>query len=505
MRKRLIRLGLLLIVLIIASGAIMLKLSIDSMADVAQQRLSEELERPVTFTDASLSFRSGLGVGVSGLTIDAKPGEPQAAPLQVEGVHIGARLMPLLRKRLEVTGMTLTKPVLDLRVDAQGVTNFTPPAGMAAEAASDNPMPGVSSPLTVVAAANIDEGHLRYQNAQTGISAVLDRIDQTLSLQTSADPNDMAFSGETHLQGVTFQQIHVPDILAAFDFADRQFALNSLDVSIFGGHFTGNGKVDVREADRPIFAVQADISDLSVSEAAGPLAIDMTGLEVILDGTSTWAGGGSTIEDVTNSLTGEMNLKTRTFDVKLSEFMKAIPGIGMLPDLGTARFHTGTAHLLVRNQQMLVENALLESDKLSGVITGAIGFDESLDLQLRVTFSEAISNSLLGSVGGFLLRLLKDDAGRIALDIDIGGTIETPAYTLNRKRPQDAAVDQQKQKISDQLQGAKQDALDALQSGDAGQLNDQLKSRADSAGVEDLQKLGEKARGLLDMLRRKPQ
>lgn len=65
------------------------------------------------------------GVTLNGLTVSNPPWEARREMLQTERLHITVRLLPLLRGRLIIERLELTRPVLYLHRDRQGRANWT--------------------------------------------------------------------------------------------------------------------------------------------------------------------------------------------------------------------------------------------------------------------------------------------------------------------------------------------------------------------------------------------
>jgi hypothetical protein len=96
------------------------------------------------------------------------------------------------------------------------------------------------------------------------------------------------------------------------------------------------------------------------------------------------------------------------------------------------------------------------------------------------------------------------------MDIGITGTLEFPVYSWNRVKTGDIVKSRLNQEVqkrqaetAEQLKGAGGDILDAAKSGDVSGLKEQLKQRADSAGVGDAKTLQNKAQELLNRFKKK--
>ncbi len=88
-----------------------------------EERVEAALGRDVDLGTLRLTVFPRLAVEVSDIKIGALPGESRDHLLTAARLRVGARLMPLLGKRLEVTSIVLEEPSLVLERNAQGVWN----------------------------------------------------------------------------------------------------------------------------------------------------------------------------------------------------------------------------------------------------------------------------------------------------------------------------------------------------------------------------------------------
>ncbi|MDH3592626.1 MAG: AsmA family protein, partial [Planctomycetota bacterium] len=97
---------------------------VDRYRDTIRIRASERLGREVTLGDLELSWFPVFGVRVNDVAIAALPQEGEGAIVEAARIRIGARLGPLLRRRLEVTSIVIEEPELSLIRDEDGVWNL---------------------------------------------------------------------------------------------------------------------------------------------------------------------------------------------------------------------------------------------------------------------------------------------------------------------------------------------------------------------------------------------
>ena len=70
--------------------------------------------------DLQLTFFPWLGVETGKLSLANAPGFGETPMVSVENARVQAKLLPLLKRRLEVDTVVLDRPVVHLQVDASG-------------------------------------------------------------------------------------------------------------------------------------------------------------------------------------------------------------------------------------------------------------------------------------------------------------------------------------------------------------------------------------------------
>ena len=125
MKKRiLIAIGLVAAALVSAMMVLYFTVDAESFRGFIEARAGAVLDRDVELGELQLSILPVFGLQVDGVSVGARPEEGGGDILSVRRVDIGARLLPLLDKRLEVTSLVLVEPSLRLARGADGRWNL---------------------------------------------------------------------------------------------------------------------------------------------------------------------------------------------------------------------------------------------------------------------------------------------------------------------------------------------------------------------------------------------
>ncbi|HEY4266001.1 MAG TPA: AsmA family protein [Micropepsaceae bacterium] len=131
-----------------------------------------------------LTFYPDLGVSLSDVSIGNLKGARNAQMITAEKLVVGAKLMPLFSGELQVTELTLEKPVIHLETVKDAAPNWSfgkaPDSGKPADAAALNRIG--------FAHLNINNGAITYYDAASGKSAALNEVSLSLNMPDAARP-----------------------------------------------------------------------------------------------------------------------------------------------------------------------------------------------------------------------------------------------------------------------------------------------------------------------------
>ena len=120
-------LGLGLLGVIIIGGAIIALVNLDpnDYKDKIASEVKAETGRDLRIDgNIGLTFYPWLGLDVEGVSLSNAKGFGEAPFLQTKTIKVRAKLMPLLRKELEMDTMVLHGATINLAKNAEGVTNW---------------------------------------------------------------------------------------------------------------------------------------------------------------------------------------------------------------------------------------------------------------------------------------------------------------------------------------------------------------------------------------------
>jgi len=201
------------------------------LADAA----SRATGRQVTITGPlHLTLYPEIGISVTGVTLANVAGAREPNMVGVGELIVGAKLLPLLSGRLEVTRLVLEKPVIHLEIAADGRANW---AFERAEQTPDAQSRQQGMSRLGLADVTINDGSLSFYDRRNGKTYALSDIDAGLSLTEAAGlklSGALTYNKERLNLGAAFS---TPMALAAGGTSKAGLNLKS---DIVNGEFNGN-------------------------------------------------------------------------------------------------------------------------------------------------------------------------------------------------------------------------------------------------------------------------
>lgn len=161
--------------------------------------LAQAAGRPVTLEHVALGWRRGIALQLRGLTLhDQREDEPEPL-LHVDAASALIRLLPLLRKDVQVSSVVLFQPRVHVSRDAQGRVNLMGLAAAAAPAAASHPSarPGAAPVSLSIDSFRIEGGSVHWTDAAATPRADvwLSKLDMTVKHIAPGRPMDFEVKG----------------------------------------------------------------------------------------------------------------------------------------------------------------------------------------------------------------------------------------------------------------------------------------------------------------------
>jgi uncharacterized protein involved in outer membrane biogenesis len=184
LKKILIVVAILLVIVVAAGVVLVLNLDriVEARKDELLARAQQQIGREVTVEDISVGVWPGIGASLKNVTLADDPAFSSEPFARVADLRVNVKLLPLLRKQVEVKRLVLNEVSVTLISDENGVRNIDSmiPAGSGSEEASSSEQ-GAAAAALVLAFADVKDGRVRYVDRATGLDHTVSDIDFTAS------------------------------------------------------------------------------------------------------------------------------------------------------------------------------------------------------------------------------------------------------------------------------------------------------------------------------------
>ena len=133
-----------------------------------------------------LSIYPQIGISLADVSIANAPGARHPQMVEVDSVVVGAKLMPLLSRRLEITEVILQRPVIHLEVNQSGDANWQLGTG------GTQAKPGETNSRIArvgVGRLRVEDGEVTYDDAASGGSQAIKDVSLTLAMPLTTATN----------------------------------------------------------------------------------------------------------------------------------------------------------------------------------------------------------------------------------------------------------------------------------------------------------------------------
>jgi len=295
MKKIVLVLASVVAVFVLTAVILFIVVDADDFRGFIENKTEETLGRDVRLGKMSLSIVPVFGFQIDDVAVAARPGEGEGDLLSVRSLRIGAKLMPLLEKRLEVTSIEVVEPVVNFVRDPAGEWNFDLGADTEVSQEQEQSAEPGAGPEITVDGIRVTGGRLSIHDASRSPDQPLEVALADLDLEISGFGSDeFRVAVESGLLDVTDPSLG-PDPL--------HLEVGRIDLAVGGGGdsvdltrfelivgktavaLTGTIKAqsDGRRIDLDLKPIDIDVADLSslLDTMAGDLGVSITGTKPV--------------------------------------------------------------------------------------------------------------------------------------------------------------------------------------------------------------------------------
>ena len=357
----------------------------------------------------ALTVRGGRITG-TGAALRAAQGDDYgllAYGAELERIELRIGLLPLLERRLAVREVQVSGPQLQV-VTADGTS----------EAA---------------------DFRLRVRDLSLSLAGLADApADAAPGLLI---PADLAGRAELTAGRLTLGGTDCTDVILEAVLAGRVIELPRIEAGLAGGRLSAKATLDYAADPWGRLAFACEVTDAASAALLEPWVPDLAGrLDCRLRAA---VSGGCSLKDADLALASlDLEGAAAAGDglLRAGDWLRDVsPYLGRRQDLKDVRFNSLTHEFALRDGRYLVQDLVIEGPDTRWQGAGWIGLDGTLDLALQVKLPAGFTPDL--GAWSFVAETLRDEQGRVQLDLLLSGRSERPSVGLDLARLKTGAAD----------------------------------------------------------------
>jgi AsmA protein len=222
------------------------------------------------------------------------------------------------------------------------------------------------------------------------------------------------------------------NLVALVELKEPYARLQNFSADLFGGQIKGDGEVRMGAAPVP-FTAKIAAEGLQLGPLLEALGTDRVSVRGTGSAELEMYGKGLALPEFTAQLEGAGRLFIKDGKLEginlLKEATALLNAIGIAKDFGNETvFSVIESDLIIRHGLVIIKRLIGNSPDFDVTGSGTIGFDKTLNVNLSVTLSEALTKSIVGSSPVAKAMMAR---GRLSVPMVISGTIQAPQYALD--------------------------------------------------------------------------
>ncbi len=264
---------------------------------------------------------------------------------------------------------------------------------------------------------------------------------------------DINVEGQLFIKKAIFREMEFSNLSASMNLTDGVLRMDNLVAQVFSGSVGGRVSCDLKDIDH----IQYDMNFTANQIEANDFLSRFTSLDDHLFGklnlNASFSGRGNRLEDIQKTLFGSGTVSFADGRLVNFKILEKLASFLKIKSFKEQKIKT------LRNSFRVVDGRIWFDDFSATTrdgdfeLLGSVGLDGSLDYKLTVVLSEELSLGFdaLGDLSGYL----KNEQGRVVLDIKISGSASSPNFVLETSRAEKKFKEQMKARVKEKKEEIK--------------------------------------------------
>jgi AsmA protein len=266
---------------------------------------------------------------------------------------------------------------------------------------------------------------------------------------------DINAQGQISIQKLIFRKIEFTNLSASLYVTDGILRIENAASNVYTGIIGGKVACDLNDIDKPKFNMDFTASQIEANDFISRFTSFHDNLFGKLNLNASFSGEGTKAEDIQKSLT---SFGTATItEGKLVNFplLNQLASYLKLKTFKEEQIKTLRNTFRIENSRVWFDDFSASTKDGDFDLSGSVGLDGSLDYSLTAILSLELSASF--DALGELSNTLKNDQGRVVLDVKIKGPAKNPEFALDMSKPQERLQKQMREKLRQEGEKTKED------------------------------------------------
>ncbi|HYM80692.1 MAG TPA: AsmA-like C-terminal region-containing protein [Candidatus Limnocylindria bacterium] len=292
--------------------------------------------------------------------------------------------------------------------------------------------------------------------------------------------------GRVEIAQLKNQKLDVADVLARVTLEPGIVSVPEFTLQGYGGTVAGNARIDLTNPKQPDFSFKAEAQKVQ----AGDVLATWTGakdfVRGVLDMDINLSGEGADRNAVLGTLTAAGLALFADGQIGPGPVLEGIARATRIEKIKDLRFKDLKLPFRVERGRVITDEATIDGPYGKWVTSGGVSFEGALDYAVSITLSPEVVDRLGGRASAAAMALA-DGKGNLLLDLRVTGTAKSPRVALDGASMRNRllgkasdALEEQKQKLQDELRAALEAREKAVRDSVRGELDRRKKALEDS-------------------------
>jgi len=278
---------------------------------------------------------------------------------------------------------------------------------------------------------------------------------------------DIKVKGQLSIDRLVFRKVEFTNLSGSLDVTDGILRIENVASHVYTGTVGGKVLCDLNDINHLRFNMDFTASQIEANDFLSRFTAIHDHLFGKLNLTASFSGKGNKVEDIQKSLTASGTATITDGKLVNWEILNTLASYLKLKTFKEEQIRTLRNSFKIQDGRVWFDDLTASTKSGDFELSGFVGMDGSLDYKLTAVLSSELSSSF--DALGDLSDHLKNDQGRVVLDINVRGTAKNPEFSLDTSKAEERfkkrmtqKLKQEGEKVTEELKKKGEDLLKDL-------------------------------------------